>query len=260
MSFAWKRAWQPTLLALASLVALAAPAHAQTIRAGAPSNGSPFNFLDAASGAWQGYMVELLQEVGRRNGLQVEFVATANPELPAALLASQIDVIASNFAITEERRAQGMEFSTPVILSNDGMLVPATDTADHASFEAFRGQVVGAIQGTTHETWLRDNATLFQEVRFYPGRAELMSAIASGEIKAARVAGPPYAYEIKVRGAFPAVRFVDSYQPISPVQGAFAVRREEADLLQRVNASIAELKANGTLATIAQRWAVPLPN
>jgi polar amino acid transport system substrate-binding protein len=242
-------------------LALSQPVEAQqrTLKVGSIAAGSPFAFQEAG-GPWQGYLVDVLEEAARRAELTLEYApAYIFADLPAALTGGQIDIIAANFSITDQRRALGIDWTMPIYVGGDGMLVPASDTAEHTSFNDFGGQIVGALTGTSHETWLRNNAATFSEVKSYATRDEMMAALASGEIKAARVAAGPYAYELNIRGNFPESRFVDSYVPIEPATMSFAFRQSDTEVIAKLNTSLAAMKADGTLAAMAREWAVTLP-
>jgi polar amino acid transport system substrate-binding protein len=53
---------------------------------------------------------------------------------------------------------------------------------------------------------------------------------------------------------FPEVRLVQSYKPMTVGTVAIGVRKSDQELLAKVNASLAKLKANGTLAKILDKW------
>jgi polar amino acid transport system substrate-binding protein len=47
---------------------------------------------------------------------------------------------------------------------------------------------------------------------------------------------------------------VTSYKPATVGTVAIGVRKSEQELLTRINASLAKLKANGTVAKILDKW------
>ena len=50
------------------------------------------------------------------------------------------------------------------------------------------------------------------------------------------------------------MRLVDSYKPATVGSVGIGVRKGEAALLGKINASLAKLKANGTIEKILDKW------
>lgn len=80
-------------------------------------------------------------------------------------------------------------------------------------------------------------------------QAEAMRAVGRDEIEAAVVGINGAAYEIKL-GHFPDLKLVKSYQPLLQSVDAFSVRKSDSGLLNRINLSLAKLRANGTVKRI----------
>src|SRR5436309_15223960 len=89
-----------TLTIAAALVGALAPAKAQPVlKVGSTPTGIPFTFLDTKTNTIQGVMVDLVTEVGKDAGFQVQVEAMQFSTLIAALTSNKIDLIRS-----EERR------------------------------------------------------------------------------------------------------------------------------------------------------------
>ena len=56
------------------------------------------------------------------------------------------------------------------------------------------------------------------------------------------------------QGAFGEVRLVDSYKPVTVGTVSIGVRKTDQELLGKINASLAKLKANGALDKILDKW------
>ncbi len=55
-------------------------------------------------------------------------------------------------------------------------------------------------------------------------------------------------------GSHPNLKIVNSYAPFSVNKLAFAVRKEDTELLTKLNASLAKLQTDGTVKSIAAKW------
>jgi polar amino acid transport system substrate-binding protein len=75
----------------------------------------------------------------------------------------------------------------------------------------------------------------------------------AGRLKAGFADFPILAYNLK-QGNFAEVRLVDSYKPVTVGTVAIGVRKSDAELLAKINASLAKLKANGSIAKILEKW------
>ena len=74
-----------------------------------------------------------------------------------------------------------------------------------------------------------------------------------GRLKAGFADYPILAYNLK-QGGFPEVRLVESYKPATVGSVGIGVRKGDTELLAKINASLAKLKANGTIDKILEKW------
>src|SRR5581483_4698426 len=92
------------LIAMSVLAATSLSAYSQqSVRVGTNSNGAPWSFHDAASNSEKGVSVELIEEIAKDAGLQIQLVPMAFGELIAALNAKKVDIIAANLLINPDR-------------------------------------------------------------------------------------------------------------------------------------------------------------
>ena len=139
----------------------------------------PFEYEE--NGEYTGFDMDLVKEIA--TGLDLELaVQDAGFEGIASgtvLAANQCDLSASAITITPERE-DAMGFSDPYYDSLQSLLVPADSTAK--SLEDMAGKKIGIQQGTTGETYARDNAPSDAEVISYQTDAELFQALQAGNI------------------------------------------------------------------------------
>ncbi len=118
--------------------ALMAPAQAQQVlKVGSTPTGIPFTFLDTKTNTIQGVMVDLVTEVGKDAGFQVQIEPMQFSTLIAALTSNKIDLISAAMYITPARR-EVVEFSEPVYSYGEGLIVPKADTKEYKAFEDLR--------------------------------------------------------------------------------------------------------------------------
>jgi polar amino acid transport system substrate-binding protein len=251
-----KRLAQLTLAAL--LFAVAAPGSAeQVLKVGSTPTGIPFTFLDTKTQTIQGLMVDLITEIGKDAGFTVQIEPMQFSALIAALNANKVDIIAAAMFITPARK-EVIDFSDPIYTYGEGLIVPKSDAAEHASFDDFKGQVVGAQVGTAFVDALKKTGQ-FGDVRAYDTIPDILRDVNAGRLKAGFADYPILAYNLK-QGGFPEVRLVESYKPTIIGSVGIGVRKADQELLGKINTSLAKLKQNGTVAKILDKWGLKAQN
>jgi polar amino acid transport system substrate-binding protein len=246
----FKRLFQAATAAL--LLIGAGPASAQPLlKVGSTPTGVPFTFLDTKTNSVQGIMVDLITEIGKDAGFQVQIEPMQFSTLIASLTSNKIDIISAAMFATAARK-EVIDFSDPVYSYGEGLIVPKTDGKDYVAAEDLKGEVVGAQVGTAFVDALKKTG-LFSEVKVYDTIPDILRDVNTGRLKAGYADYPILAYNLK-QGSFPEVRLVDSYKPTIVGTVAIGVRKGDQELLSKINASLAKLKSNGTLDKILSKW------
>src|ERR1700722_9903625 len=246
----FKRRLQAAIAAL--LLTAAAPVSAQQVlKVGSTPTGVPFTFLDTKTNSIQGVMVDLITAIGKDAGFQVQIEPMQFSALIASLTSNKIDIISAAMFATAARK-EVIDFSDPVYTYGEGLLVPKTDNKNYAAPEDLKGEVVGAQVGTAFVDALKKTG-LFADVKAYDTIPDILRDVNTGRLKAGFADYPILAYNLKL-GSFPEVRLVDSYKPTVNGPGAIGVRKGDQELLTRINASLAKLRANGAVDRILDKW------
>src|SRR5437660_3230051 len=226
--------------------------HAQTVmNVGSTPTGIPFTFLDTKTNTIQGVMVDLVTEVGKDAGFSVQVEPMQFSTLIAALTSNKIDLISAAMYITPARK-EVIEFSEPVYSYGEGLIVPKADSKEYKNFEDLKGETVGAQVGTVYVEPLKKTG-LFADVKIYDTIPDIMRDVNTGRLKAGFADYPILAYNVKL-GNFPELRLATSFKSTVVGSIGIGVRKTDADLLKKVNTSLAKLKANGTVDKILAKW------
>src|SRR3979409_1614427 len=109
-----KKSIRSIVFAAALIGVASVPAQAQQVlKVGSTPTGIPFTFLDTKTNTIQGVMVDLVTEVGKNAGFQVQVEPMQFSTLIAALTSSKIDLISAAMYISPARR-EVIEFSEPI--------------------------------------------------------------------------------------------------------------------------------------------------
>src|SRR6202521_3953633 len=246
----FKRLVQAAAAALA-LVAAAPGSAQQVLKVGSTPTGVPFTFLDTKTNSIQGVMVDLITEIGKDAGFQVQIEPMQFSTLIASLTSNKIDIISAAMFATAARK-EVIDFSDPVYTYGEGLLVPKTDKKEYATQEDLKGEVVGAQVGTAFVDALK-KAGVFGEVKVYDTIPDILRDVNTGRLKAGFADYPILAYNLQ-QGLFPEVRLVKTYKATILGSVGIGVRKSDGELLKKVDASLAKLKADGTVKAILAKW------
>lgn len=233
---------------------LAAPALAQgqpVLKVGSTPTGIPFTFLDTATNRITGFMVELITEIGRRQGFGVDVQATPFAALIASLTSSRIDLISAAMLATPARREQ-VDFSEPVYSYGEGVAVREGEQRPWRGLADMRGVSAGAQVGTVYIEPLRAAGL---DVRTYDSVGDIMRDLSLGRIQAGFGDAPIVSYQI-AQGTFRGVRLLADYRPSIVGSIGIATRKNDPNMA-KVNAGLAAMKSDGAMAALIAKWNLP---
>jgi polar amino acid transport system substrate-binding protein len=234
-------------LALAALGAFALPAQAQDkMVVGAYAANPPWEFKNEA-GTFEGFEIDVATEAAKRTGKEVEFQPLGFQALFAATSSGRIDFAVSSISVTNER-LQNQSFTQPYY-DSDGTIVGRTGT-EIATLEDLKGKTIGVVAGTTGEKWANENSEKLgiAEVKSYSAQQDLLLDVQNGRIDggAGELAGFQYAIQ-----KIPALKILVRI----PTGERFAMMaKKDLPMLAEVNDAISEMKKDGTLAKIHEKW------
>jgi polar amino acid transport system substrate-binding protein len=135
------------VLALAAVLVLASCGKAsKKIIIASDCTWPPMEFINADK-AIVGFDVDLVNEIAKAGGFEVEVRNTAWDGIFAGLANGQYQAVISSVTITDERKA-AMDFSDPYINAGQVLVVPAADNTSQTLADLV-GKSVGAQMGTT---------------------------------------------------------------------------------------------------------------
>jgi L-cystine transport system substrate-binding protein len=217
---------------------------ADTLRVGTEGTYSPFSF-QGAGGELTGYDVEVVQAVGATLGKQVEFVQTPWDAIFAGLEARRFDLVANQVTINDERKAK-YDLSEPYTVS-EGVIVTRADNTDITSLADLRGKTTAQSATSNWATVARDAGANVEAVE---GFVQAVQLLKDGRVDATVNDTLAVAEYQKVRGDT-AVKIAGSTGDTS--QQAFAARKDSG-LIADVNRALGELRADGTLKQISDKY------
>lgn len=220
------------------------------IMVGITPTGIPLTFVDTATEKPTGAMVDLASAIAADMGTTADFQVSAFPALIPALTSGKIDLVSAAMFITAKRK-EVINFSTPVYAYGEAMFVAANDDRNY-KIEDLKGETVGAPIGSTIAHDLQSQG-IFGDVKLYDSIADIVRDVRLGRIKAGFGDRPIVGYQI-AKNPNLGIRLVEDYQPMHKGEVALAVAKNNKQLLDGVNASIAKFRASGELTRIFAKY------
>ncbi|HWM02751.1 MAG TPA: amino acid ABC transporter substrate-binding protein [Actinophytocola sp.] len=232
------------LLATVTIVSCGSGSDANTLRVGTEGTYSPFSF-QGPDGKLTGYDVEVAQAVGAKLGKQVEFVQTPWDAIFAGLEAERFDLVANQVTVNDERRAK-YDLSEPYTVS-EGVIVTRADDTTIASLADLRGKTTAQSATSNWAQVARDAGATVEAVE---GFVQAVQLLKDGRVDATVNDTLAVAEYQKARN--------DSAVKIAGTTGdtseqAFAARKDSG-LIADVNRALDELRADGTLKQISDKY------
>lgn len=157
-------------------------------------------------------------------------------------------MVINGIEVTPER-AQEVHFSIPYYITYLQLVTPKGNPAELSDLESCRGRVIGTLRGSyAYDTLGHAGVT---EIRSYENESTAYQDMQNGRLDGVLMDAPMSIYYAAFNPLF---EFVG--KPIGRIEYAIALRREDTALLKQVNKAIRELKADGTLRRIYDRWAL----
>jgi ABC-type amino acid transport substrate-binding protein len=225
-----------------------------TLRIGTYFVNPPFEYVQ--NGQRVGFEVDLMNEIARRLSLAPVFVDTEWETILQQMQQGRYDVIVGGITITPERQRM-LAWSTPYMTTTLSLVVAARRSPQIRGLADLRNAAVGVQAATTDY----DVAVRMQQrgeigsVKVYPFARiqDAMVDLAAGRITAVMKVYPVAAWLARQT---PGLRIV-AQVPDDPQPLGIGIAKDNPGLLAAVNRALADMKADGTYARLAQKWGVP---
>lgn len=221
-----------------------------TLRVGSLTVYAPFEYMDSATGQYEGFDMDLVRELGKREGYKIEIVSMTLDGLIPALMAENIDVAVSALTITPER-SEKVDFTKPYI--NAGLTVMTTrDNAPKIkSLKDLEGKCLCAEIGSSGALFMKRIPGT--TIRTFNSAADAFLELNKNGCYAMLNDGPVNKYFLR-QDAAKSMNLVALDWVVSDDQYGFAVKKGNAELLKKLDDALDAMKKDGTYDRIYDKW------
>jgi len=234
----------------ASAAAAPPPPPAKVYVVGTDAAYAPFE-LQNEKGEIVGFDIDVVTAIAAKAGIEVKFVNTPWEGIFNALGQGDRDALVSSITINEERK-QTMDFSAPYFDAQQ--LIAVKDTSKVAKFADLKKLKVGVQTGTTGDEvvtkLLGKNSTAIKRFESTP---LALKELQSGGVDAV-VADNGVVIHYVANNPADKFKTVADNTSFAPEQYGIAVKKGNAELLEKINKGLADIKADGTYDKIYAQY------
>jgi len=206
---------------------------------GIDANFPPFAFIDK-TGQPSGFDVEAMNWIAKDMGVEVSHQPIEWDGIITSLLTKKIDIIASGMSITPERAKQ-VAFTQPYWIIKNVFVVKKGSALTVETL--LKGKkIIGVQQGTPEAKWLKEQIATQRfdyELKYYNSSPLAVEDLLNGRIDAAAMNDAPATDAAGKK----AVQILGTFG-MEQEDFGYAVRKEDKELLDRINTSLKKLMAS----------------
>ncbi|MDI3316767.1 MAG: basic amino acid ABC transporter substrate-binding protein [Bacillota bacterium] len=208
---------------------------------------APFESVDPTTGKFVGFDMELIDAIAKAAGYAGAQVHNIKWDgLIPALNNREVDAVISAMTITDER-AQSVTFSDPYFTA--GQVIGVKKGSPIKTPQDLAGKKVG-VQADTTGDYAAQKVKGTTIVR-YPQTPDAINALLNGDVDAVVIDAPVLYNFIKEN---PNRGVVAAGQPFTVEYYGIAMRKDDTELVRKINQALAKLKADGTYQKLYDQY------
>ena len=222
-------------------------AQSQELVVGSSATYRPFAY-ESPSKEIVGYDVDMIKAIAQKAGLKIKIVNTPWTGIFAALNNGDLDLVISGVTINDKRK-QSYDFTTPYFEARQLIAVHSNSTA--RSLKDLAGKKIGVVTGSTGDDMAsREFGKTNPDIRRFESTPVVISELANNGLDAAIGDNGVIAFRAQEHKQLKTVS-----DPAFPKEYfGIVVKQGNKALLDKLNAGLAAVKADGSYAQIYKKW------
>lgn len=185
----------------------------------------------------------IVRTIAERIGCVLEIQDMSFDSVIPAVQSGKADIAASGITVTEERKKQ-VNFTLPYVIAEQLIIVPKDSRITEV--KDLKNARVGVQHGTTGDLYMSQN---IKEPERFANAPVAIAALLAGKLDAVVVDSEPANIFVKQR---PQLKLLT--KPLTYEEYAFAVNKNNAELLKKFNTELSRMKDSGELAKIISSY------
>ena len=214
------------------------------LRVGSDIPYAPFEF--GREPDYQGFDVDVVNEMAKRLDVEAEFVKTPFDPIFRNLAQGRFDMVASAATITPERQ-KTVNFSVAYFPADQSLMVKRG--SDVKSVDDLAGKRIGAQLGTTGAAYAKDKVKGADTVRTYDLVDDAFNALQSGQVDAVINDFPVSKYAERSKKDLQVVQRIPTGE-----EYGFGINKDDTKLKEEIDKALNDMKEDGTYTKIYKKW------
>ncbi len=234
------------LLVALMMLGTVAAAVADTINVAFNPEYPPFEYVND-NGEYEGYDVDLINKVAEKAGIEIVFEAMDFDAVISAVATNENTIGVSGISITDERNLS-VDFSEGY--NNAGLIVVVKKGSGYATVDDLKGKVIGVQMGTTSD-FAAEEITGEANTAKYKTFLNAIMELQGNKVDAV-IVDKPVGMAILASLADDELEIVD--MGLQADWYGIEVNKANPDLLEKINAALKELEAEGYYEELAVKY------
>lgn len=214
------------------------------LRMGTNATFPPYEYVDENNEV-AGIDADIAAAIAEKLGMELEITDMAFDSLIPALQSDTIDIVLAGMTVDPER-AEQVNFTDSYATGVQVIIVP--EGSDIASPDDLEGKNIGVQTGTTGDLYCTDDYG--QEfVKQFDNGPLAVAALVNGQVDCVVIDNEPAKNYV---AANQGLKILDT--AYANEEYAAAIAKDNTELFEQVNAAIQELKEDGTIASIIEKY------
>ena len=210
----------------------------------------PYEYHDSATdtgiGDFAGIDVEIAKAIAEKMGCELEIEDIAFDSIVPQITSGMADMGMAGMTVREDRK-KSVDFSDTYATSRQVIVVK--EDSEIKGLDDLSGKKVGVQQGTTGDILASDDDAIADKIERFNKAMEAVQSLSQNMLDAVIVDLEPAKVFVK---EVPGLKILD--EAYTNEEYAICVRKGNTELLNNINAALAELKADGTLDKIVGKY------
>lgn len=207
----------------------------------------PFEYIttNGVIGEYDGIDMAIAKAIGEETGMEISMESMEFDSLLVGLQNGTVDAIIAGMTITPERQ-ESVDFAVPYYTATQVMIV--MEDSDIASAADMEGKKIAVVQGYTGETCVQELGYPYEA--FKKG-TECVMELTNGKCDVVVIDS---ATAQKYVSDNPGTKIVEDSKAFAAEEYGIAVAKGNTELLNKINAAVEKMLAEGTISDIAVEY------
>lgn len=212
----------------------------------------PFEFTTSQGlvDEFDGIDVAIAKKIAESDGKTLKIEDMKFEGLIAAVSTGKVDMAVAGMTVTEERK-QSVDFSDTYFVASQVMVVAADNTDITKAEDLKNNKTVGVVMGYTGDTIVTDNLKIDENKITRANRGlDIVQDVKNGKLDAVVIDSATGKALAEKNG----LKVVEDAAAFETEEYAIAVKKGNKELLDRINSTLAEMKAKGEIDKLAVQY------